>query len=335
MSNAIKTALKLIFSLAIIAWLVNSGKLDFTLISRSLSSGYNWLICFGLLVLQAFGSSIRWGWLLSLSASKKLKTLNVAKVNWIGLFFNSFLPGAVTGDLIKLVYARDLDPTISKTYLVTSVLVDRILGLIGLLSILGISSIYYYDEITVLSKQMENLIHFNLLLFSGAITFIVFLLIPRRLQEKFLQLSNYIPVIGPKVYKTLKSFWTIGDNKAVLIKCILISTVLQSIAFYGFYLISSPFYGKPIPFQYIVTFIPLGFMAVAIPISPAGLGVGHAAFEKLFSLVGIEGGANFFNLFFIILLLVNSMGFIPYILSSKKNSFKKASDLEEELSSIT
>jgi hypothetical protein len=331
LSNAIKTALKIIFSLAIITWLLKSGKLDLSLISRSFSSGYSWLICFGLLIVQAFGSSIRWGLLLSLSAVKKLHVMSVAKVTWIGLFFNSFLPGAVTGDLIKLVYARDLDPTISKTYLVTSVLVDRILGLIGLLFLLGISSIYYYDEITVLSEQMKNLIHFNLLLFSGAIGFITFLLMPRRLQEKFLKLSQYIPVIGPKVFKTLKSFWTIGDNKVVLIKCILLSAVLQCIAFYGFYLISSPFYGKELPFQYIVTFIPLGFMAVAVPISPAGLGVGHAAFDKLFSLVEIQGGANFFNLFFIVLLLVNSMGFIPYILSSKKHSFKEAGDLEEEL----
>ena len=38
--------------------------------------------------------------------------------------------------------------------------------------------------------------------------------------------------------------------------------------------------------------IPLGFLVNTIPLSPGGLGVGEAAFNALFSLVGLNGGAD-------------------------------------------
>jgi uncharacterized protein (TIRG00374 family) len=328
--DSLKMALKVILAVAIVTWLLKSGKLDFSLIAESFKVGYGWLFCLLFLVFQDAVSSIRWRWLLKVNSQAKFPFLDMVRVTWIGLFFNSFLPGAVTGDFIKLLYIRDLDPKMSKTYLVTSVLMDRILGLMGLLLILGVSSLIFYTEIIGLSPQMKNLVHFNLLLFVGALGFIVFLFAPRALQEKVLKLSALIPVLGSKIHKTLMSVWTIGDNKTVLFKCIFISMFLQATNFGAFYLISSPFYGTEVPFQYIITLIPIGFMAVAVPISPAGLGVGHVIFEKLFSFVGVDGGANFFNLYFVALVFINSFGFLPYIFGGRQHSLKEAEDFEDK-----
>lgn len=328
MRDSIKILLKLILALGIIYWLLTSEKLDFSLIGQSFKTGYGWLVCLGLLITQDIGSGIRWRWLLKVNSTQKFPLLSMIRVTWIGLFFNSFLPGAVTGDFIKLLYIRDLDKDMSKTYLVTSVLMDRILGLMGLLIILGTSSLIFYKEIVSLSPQMTQLIHINLLLFLGAIGFIIFLFIPRKFQEKVLDLVQLVPVLGPKIHKTLLSVWMIGDNKMVLFKCIAISIILQALNALAFYMISSPFYGSEIPFRYIVTFIPFGFMAVAVPISPAGLGVGHLIFDKLFSFVGIQGGANFFNLYFVALVFINSFGFLPYIFGGRQHSLKEAEDFE-------
>lgn len=38
--------------------------------------------------------------------------------------------------------------------------------------------------------------------------------------------------------------------------------------------------------------IPLGFLATALPLTPGGIGVGEAAFNKLFILAGLSGGAE-------------------------------------------
>ena len=331
MHSTIKLILKLVFAFAIIGWLFKSGKLDFSLIQQSISNGYNWLFCILILIAQDAISGIRWRWLLMLNSKEEFPYPSMVKITWIGLFFNSFLPGAVTGDFIKLLYVKDLDPKMSKTYLVTSVLMDRILGLMGLLCIMGTASLIFYSELVTISKQMEYLLHINLLLFSGAIGVLTFLFAPQRLQQKLLNISELIPIIGKKVHKTLSSVWIIGQNKRVLLQCLLLSVVLQILNFAAFYVISSPFYTSEIPFKYIVTLIPIGFMFVAVPISPAGLGVGHVVFERLFSYVQVDGGASFFNLYFLALVFVNSFGFLPYIFGGKKHSLQEAGNLAEEI----
>jgi glycosyltransferase 2 family protein len=324
LNQIFKTILKFAFAIGIIYWLIQSGKLDFSLVKKSLTSGSAPFICLLFIVLQDTFSAIRWRWLLKTTSNKALPLTEIIKVTWIGLFFNSFLPGAVTGDFIKLLYARDLDKDINKTFLVTSVFMDRILGLTGLLLILGGSSLYFYNEVVNVSPQMKNLIHFNFILFVGAIVFVISLFLPPKVQTFFLSIAEKIPFLGAKICKTLKQAWVMGENKNTILKCILLSALLQFMSLVAFYIISSPFYEKPIPLKFVITFIPIGLMAVAIPISPAGLGVGHVIFDKLFFYAGISGGASFFNLYFLCMVFINSLGFIPYILSGKRHTIHEA-----------
>ena len=59
---------------------------------------------------------------------------------------------------------------------------------------------------------------------------------------------------------------------------------------------------------------------IAIPISPAGLGVGHAIFDILFRYFSVDNGASLFNLFFIVTIFLHLLGGIPYIFSKKRPS---------------
>ncbi len=329
MRNLIKLLLKLSLAVGIIYWLIQSGKLDFSLIGKSFAMGYQWLIAFLLIFFQAALGSVRWKLILEINSDQHFPQLQLLKVNWIGLFFNSFLPGAVTGDFIKLLYVKDIDPQMSKTYLVTTVFIDRILGLIGLLTLLGLSSAFFYNDIIQFGPKMEQLLHFNLLLFVGAIFFVILLFAPKKLQDTVLDLSHKVPVIGDKIHKTISGVWLIGSQKGTLMKCLALSLILQAITIVAFYIISSPFYGKEVPLTFIASLVPSGFIAIALPISPAGLGVGHYIFDMLFSLIHIEGGASFFNLFFLVNVTVNSLGFFPYIFSGKKHSLQEAEELEE------
>ena len=332
MKETIKLILKLVFAGAIIYYLVKSDKLDFSLIGQSLNDGYNWLYCFLILCSIDGISAIRWRWLLKTSSDAELPIISMIRVTWIGLFFNSFLPGAVTGDFIKLVYARDLDPKLSKTFLVMSVLMDRVLGLMGLLLLLGIATSLNFSEIVNVSPAMEKIVYFNLLLFLGAIFFVITLFLPESIQNFIKNLTDKIPVIGHKVSQTLTQVWIMGKDKMVVIKSILLSVVLHFGALSAFYIISSPFYSKEIPLQYVFSFIPIGFMATAVPISPAGLGVGHAIFDKLYEFMGIAGGAGFFNLYFLCLVLANSLGLIPYLFGGKRHSLEETHQFEESAS---
>ena len=121
------------------------------------------LYCFACFIIVGQGilASIRWKILLRCGTNNPLPLKSLIGITWIGLFFSSFLPGAVTGDLIKLVYVRDLDKEISKTFLVMTVLLDSILGFIGLFLLLGLFSVIYYAELSSFSKQLTALIHLN------------------------------------------------------------------------------------------------------------------------------------------------------------------------------
>ena len=313
----IKTVLKIVFAASIIWWLLENEKLDFSLITQSIERGHFWIVL-GLIAIQGILATVRWRALLEIYSKHKLGLFSIIKISWIGLFFNNFLPGAVTGDFIKLIYIRDLDKSLSKTYLVTSVLMDRIFGLVGLLCIMGVASLLYYGEITSITPQVKKLVHFNLFLFTGAIFFLAGLFAPARWQEKLSQLAGQIPLVGKTLSRVYKQICTIGKNKNVIAKSMLLSISSQLICCFAFYLIGSPFYPVDIPLGYIFSLIPLGLITVAIPVAPAGIGLGHMAFEQLFGLIEISGGANYFNLYFLCQALVNSLGILPYILNRKQ-----------------
>ncbi len=108
------------------------------------------------------------------------------------------------------------------------------------------------------------------------------------------------------------------------------SMAMQANNVFAFWLISSPFFNSPLSLYMAYTFIPLGMMAIAIPISPAGLGVGHAIFGTLFGYYGIKGGASLFNLYFLALITMNLLGAIPFM-RGKRHSLNEVSDFDDAI----
>lgn len=313
-----KTLLKFLLAAALVIWLLKSGKLDFNLIPRAINQGPQWIFAIFLLIIQGSLAAIRFKWIIEIKTQKKFTILEIIRLNWIGMFFSSILPGAVTGDLIKLFYIKKHDTSLTKTFLFTSVMLDRILGLIGLLFICGFFSLVYFNEVTAISPKVLHIIQINFLLFAGGVSFFILLLSPKKLQKFINHFLFKIPKIGQKIVNILEQIFILNEHRKVFIKCFLLSIFTQFIGVFSFWLVTNSFYNHPLPLPYAFTFIPIGLIAIAVPISPAGLGVGHALFQNLFSLVHIDNGASLFNLNFVIVLFVNLLGIIPYLLAGKK-----------------
>ena len=77
---------------------------------------------------------------------------NVCRLQFIGFFFNLVVPGAVGGDLVKMGFAVRRAPN-QKTETVFSILVDRIVGLLGLFIVAAISVIVAFDRISALGTR--------------------------------------------------------------------------------------------------------------------------------------------------------------------------------------
>lgn len=321
---------KFSFAAAIIYWLIDSDKLDPALMNKLIGTGPNLYIGAIIMLTTAAATCYRWKILLEVKSDKKLPFFQVLPVHWIGLFFSTFLPGIVTGDVVKLLYIKDLDSKFSKTFLLTSVVVDRIFGLCGLLLLSGVISLIEYNQLLALSPKLKPFIHFNFLLFLGAFVFFMALFMPIKVQEKIIALVEKLPVIGKKFGNLFEQVWLFGKYKKTTMIALLISVFTQTLGVLAIWVLSNPFYGKEIPFELLFGFIPIGFIAVSIPISPSGAGVGHFIFDELFSLVGVQGGASLFNIYFIVLIGVNLIGAVPYLFTKKKHSIKEAEVFEED-----
>ena len=68
-----------------------------------------------------------------------------------------------------------------------------------------------------------------------------------------------------------------------------------------------------IPVMTYLMLVPLGLLVTAIPVSPAGLGVGQVAFLALFHLAGTSQGANLFTLYMASYVVINLAGAILYL----------------------
>lgn len=325
----VKLLLKIVLALGLVLWLVSKGQLDFSLVEESINHLNLLFAGFALLLGQSVLIGIRWKILLETKSASPLPTLKTISINWIGLFFSVFLPGVVTGDLVKLLYAKDLDPSLGKTFLIMSMVLDRALGLSGLILLMVFFSIINYNELTNLGPQMTTLLSFNGFLFFCILFFLSLLFLPSNLRNPLVRLSGRLPLLGRHISKTMAQIWIVGANKKAVGQCLLLSIVIQFIHVWAFWIITSPFYVRPLEFSWAFSLIPLGDIAIAIPISPAGIGVGHVVFQRLFELVGIHNGANLFNLYFLVIVSVYLLGLFPYLLARKKHFPKEADRFQD------
>lgn len=271
--------IKILIAVALIFWLVSSGKIDFS-VTRFLLNPWLAFFALGLTFLNLFCASERWRLLLKSQniINTRLKTFQLSS---IGLLFNFVMPGGVGGDVIKVFYAIK-DAADKKIEALNTVLLDRVIGLYTMI-LFGFAAIVLdFNEIQD-SIKLRSIFYFLL-----ALTFIsslgLFLLFYQnsRMKDFILKYLKYLPHHQrfQKLYLNLNLY---GKNIKVLIQCLVLSLLAQLSAILLMVGIGIQL-GYQIPLTTYFTAIPLGFIITAIPISPGGVGVGQAAFLYLFNL---------------------------------------------------
>ena len=140
----LKLGVKIIVSAACL-WYV-SGKIDFAKAGAALRSA-NWLYL--VLALAAFVVS---KWLSALRLNIYFRNINLRlpewtniKLYWLGMFYNLFLPGSISGDAYKVILlTRNYKVPYRKT--TAAVLLDRFSGLLGLALILAAYGLVVLDN---------------------------------------------------------------------------------------------------------------------------------------------------------------------------------------------
>jgi glycosyltransferase 2 family protein len=277
------TIVKATISIALLALLfsrVDIGRLW----SVARAASLPWLIgALGLYYLMITVSAWRWGLLLR-AQGLYLPFRRLSASFLVATFFNNFLPSNIGGDVIRIA---DTAPAArSKTLATTVVIIDRGIGLLGLVLIaaLGASA--------AAGVQASDLgpVSAGLLWAGFALATIVAtpaLLAP----ETFLRLLHplrllHIEWIDKRLERLTITLTRFRETPAALAGCFAGAVVVQAVLV-AYYVAIAHSMRIPIGFAELALIVPVSFIAQMLPISMNGFGVREATFGFYFTRLGL------------------------------------------------
>lgn len=313
MKSKTKLALKIAFVFGLLFFL---GKKGFISIDQTKHAIMQWQYSVpGLLVLAAasFLGVIRWHWLLK-AHDIDLPFSRTFQLTYIGLFFNIALPGAVSGDLIKAFYVgKEIQGQRAKAF--GSILFDRVAGLSALVVL---SAGAFLIEMASLgdSPVLRALQFFLTVAAVVVIAFYAYLFLVRENHDPLLKLLSAIEKKIPKadfvtsLYSALRHY---HSHRKTVLKVLLLSLVIHFAVGWVFLEFVKAMGEGQISLLPMYIVVPIGLLITAIPVLPAGLGTGHAAFLYLLGLLGSQRGADVFSLYALSQILISSVGGLIYL----------------------
>jgi hypothetical protein len=271
--------LKVVLSVGLIVWLIQSGKLNFRALLNLLQPQYL-AMAFALMCANLFLTSERWRMLL-VTQSHRLSAWATFKLTLIGIFFNFAVPGGVGGDLVKAFYFTKDHPE-SRMVAATSVLMDRVLGLYSMILMALFAMIFDWQHVQTI-HALKLLGALVALLFTGFTVALWMIFSQRLYQRGHLKTILLKLPLGVKIVRVYESLHLYGRDFRHVAMAILMSLAAQTFSIM-FMILAGSVSGVDMKWSTYFLVAPLGLIATAIPISPAGVGVGQAAFYFLFNL---------------------------------------------------
>ncbi|MFN9703521.1 MAG: YbhN family protein, partial [Planctomycetota bacterium] len=222
----------------------------------------------------------RWWWLLRVNGTG-VSLLETLRFTWIGIFFNTVMPGNTGGDVVK---ARDIMKRCPghRVPVLVSVIVDRVLGLGSLAILAAVVVLFALDDFGDLAVWIWMVIAGVAPL--GAVAF------SKRLRS-FVRLKWLLDRLPQRLGNLLKlvdqAVFFYRDHKFVIAASLLVG-VLNHVVSVGSVVLIGHALGVGMPtFEYFVI-VPVINILSAIPIAPNGWGFGEALYKGLFATYGAE-----------------------------------------------
>ncbi|MBI3557742.1 MAG: flippase-like domain-containing protein [Deltaproteobacteria bacterium] len=305
-------ALKAGVTLGILVYLYQRGLLDFTRVRTVLTNPLVFFVSLFFVGGMCVAGAVRW-WLLLLGQKLRVKKFETFELAMIGVFFNTAIPGAVSGDLVKGYYVvRQQQDGRGRIKAFTTLLLDRLLGLSALICVSFAAMIFNLSEV-LQSPGLKPLALLISLLWFGVIGFYAFVLIEWPFSKRLTRLLRKLPAgdylvklfEAVKAYENCRHYVYKGMAISVAIHCSIIGVVILLAQTLGGF--------ESVPLSKFFFLVPLGLLVTAIPIAPAGLGTGHMAFFELFKLVGSAHGADLFTAYITFQIIVSLVGGMFYL----------------------
>jgi uncharacterized protein (TIRG00374 family) len=318
--NGVKLALKFLFAFGILFYMVRSGRLELSVVQKGLSNGVLVGASAVLLLTALLLTLQRWRLLLR-GQGLDYSFRQVLRYGMIGNLFNTTMPGAVSGDLIKAWYVLNDNRGQRKTPVLTSILLDRIMGVFGLVLVSASPILLFWDDVWSI-ERLHKMAFIVLALFLGVVGFFAYVMLSTwgplaSLRRKMEGLNKIGP--GRIALQVYDSFVAYRQRPAILFQALALS-ICTHIAVVTIVVLCGRVLDDPLSVHHYFLLAPLGLFTTAVPVAPAGLGVGQVAFAALFGLAGSSHGAEIFTMYVTMQILINLTGIFFYLRSPKPRS---------------
>jgi uncharacterized membrane protein YbhN (UPF0104 family) len=208
--------------------------------------------------------AVRWGMLMrAFGATGVPGNLTLLRLILVGLFYNTFVPGAIGGDIVRGALSRRLFDNKATPYVV--VLLERLIGLsaLGMVFVFGVLVGPDLFDLSNIWPWIAALVAGGALLFAIAWN-----------TDRFGSLFKKIPAVHhPKSLQGAAAISFVGHAFSVAIFWVLV---------WGL--------GLPVDVTVLLQVVPLGLLAAVIPLAIVGIGPRELALVGLLGLHGIAKG---------------------------------------------
>lgn len=280
---------RFVVSIGLIAYLIYKLDLNQIIIHLSriavLPLGAAVVMVFGMIL----GNSLRW----KLVLRAKGMDLPIAQLLYyylMGIFFSSFLPTSVGGDVARVVAVSNQTGRSADTF--ASVVVERLMGFFVLLPV-GLVSVPF------VARQVTE---WRFILTIGIITMLVFLVayvvllrpVARRIWRVLYPLLGLLErfKVKQRLEKAYEALVTYKDCKEAVYGGLGLSVVSRLSWICGCYFVGRAF-SMDLRFTSLLLVVPVVELVRMIPISISGIGLREAAFVAMLRQFGVEDSMGF------------------------------------------
>jgi len=215
--------------------------------------------------------------------------LSTLRIQLIASLFNALLLGSAGGDAVRAYYAAAREDGSRKAVAVTTVVIDRLLGIASLFLILSIGIPVAWRAVFA-GRGMAVLGAILLSIYGLIVLVLLLLVIPRfrRRRHRFLArraskgagLWSWLAAVTDQMDGALQQLTRRPKCTAL---CLLISALAHIASMLSFWFFFRALGRAGLPFHTFAVLVPLSLAANALPFSPAGgLGVGELIASEVF-----------------------------------------------------
>lgn len=313
------TLTKVAVALALLAFLYRQASQHESL-DLLVSQPKNWGLLLGglgVIVAALSVSFVRWHIVIQ-AADLQIPLPQALRLGAMGHALSFVGPGAVGGDLFKAVaVARGHKSEV--TTALTTIAVDRVFGLVSKLAFAAIAFLAALAVAAPMQPEVRLAGWFFVAWAGGVIAAGCLMLAPGIAGPSVRHTLARLPVVGGLLTRLVAAWIVYRRHKTKLAVAFGLSVLVDVLLVLSFYLVAIGLPLEAPSLAWHLFIVPMGLVAGAVPLTPAGLGTRELVIDTLYAGLGYDQGQGALIAFahFLVMLAAGGVAMVYYLISGR------------------